>query len=229
MGYISKNIIIFMLFLFINKNLLSQEINVDLELVLAVDVSSSVDEKEYQLQVRGIAAAFRHPDVVSAIQASGGNGIAVAMVQWSDNEEQALVGGWYVIRDSADAAEYARIIRRSPRIIPGGQTSIAGALSFAIDEIENNNINSSRRVIDVSGDGRSNNGIHPMSIRDNAIDNNITINGLVILNEEPFLGGYFERSVIGGHGAFMMVAEDYRDYAAMILQKLLREIGLPVS
>ena len=229
MGYISKNIIIFMLFLFINKNLLSQEINVDLELVLAVDVSSSVDEKEYQLQVRGIAAAFRHPDVVSAIQASGGNGIAVAMVQWSDNEEQSLVGGWHVIRDSADAAEYARIIRRSPRIIPGGQTSIAGALSFAIDEIENNNINSSRRVIDVSGDGRSNNGIHPMSIRDNAIDNNITINGLVILNEEPFLGGYFERSVIGGHGAFMMVAEDYRDYAAMILQKLLREIGLPVS
>ncbi|PPR29859.1 MAG: hypothetical protein CFH32_00299 [Alphaproteobacteria bacterium MarineAlpha9_Bin2] len=229
MGYISKNIIIFMLFLFINKNLLSQEINVDLELVLAVDVSSSVDEKEYQLQVRGIAAAFRHPDVVSAIQASGENGIAVAMVQWSDNEEQALVGGWHVIRDSADAAEYARIIRRSPRIIPGGQTSIAGALSFAIDEIENNNINSSRRVIDVSGDGRSNNGIHPMSIRDNAIDNNITINGLVILNEEPFLGGYFERSVIGGHGAFMMVAEDYRDYAAMILQKLLREIGLPVS
>lgn len=218
-----------MLFLFINKNLLSQEINVDLELVLAVDVSSSVDEKEYQLQVRGIAAAFRHPDVVSAIQASGENGIAVAMVQWSDNEEQALVGGWHVIRDSADAAEYARIIRRSPRIIPGGQTSIAGALSFAIDEIENNNINSSRRVIDVSGDGRSNNGIHPMSIRDNAIDNNITINGLVILNEEPFLGGYFERSVIGGHGAFMMVAEDYRDYAAMILQKLLREIGLPVS
>ena len=229
MGYISKNIIIFMLFLFINKNLLSQEINVDLELVLAVDVSSSVDEKEYQLQVRGIAAAFRHPDVVSAIQASGENGIAVAMVQWSDNEEQALVGGCHVIRDSADAAEYARIIRRSPRIIPGGQTSIAGALSFAIDEIENNNINSSRRVIDVSGDGRSNNGIHPMSIRDNAIDNNITINGLVILNEEPFLGGYFERSVIGGHGAFMMVAEDYRDYAAMILQKLLREIGLPVS
>ena len=61
-----------------------------------------------------------------------------------------------------------------------------------------------------------------------AIDNNITINGLVILNEEPFLGGYFERGVIGGHGAFMMVAEDYRDYAAMILQKLLREIGLPV-
>ena len=98
-----------------------------------------------------------------------------------------------------------------------------------IDEIENNQFESSRKVIDVSGDGRSNNGIHPMSIRDAAIEKGITINGLVILNEEPFLGGYFERSVIGGYGAFMMVAEDYRDYAAMILQKLLREIGLPVS
>ena len=88
-------------------------------------------------------------------------------------------------------------------------------------QIEKNQFESSRKVIDVSGDGRSNNGIHPMSIRDVAIEKGITINGLVILNEEPFLGGYFERSVIGGYGAFMMVAEDYRDYAAMILLKLL--------
>ena len=226
---ILKSLSVLLIILFLNKNSFSQAITVDLELILAVDVSSSVDEEEYQLQIRGIAAAFRHPDVVAAVRASGGNGIAVAMIQWSDNEEQALVGGWHVIKDNADATEYARIIRRAKREIPGGQTSIAGVLSFAIDEIENNQFESSRKVIDVSGDGRSNNGIHPMSIRDVAIEKGITINGLVILNEEPFLGGYFERSVIGGYGAFMMVAEDYRDYAAMILQKLLREIGLPVS
>ena len=226
---ILKSLSVLLIILFLNKNSFSQAITVDLELILAVDVSSSVDEEEYQLQIRGIAAAFRHPDVVAAVRASGGNGIAVAMIQWSDNEEQALVGGWHVIKDNADATEYARIIRRAKREIPGGQTSIAGVLSFAIDEIENNQFKSSRKVIDVSGDGRSNNGIHPMSIRDVAIEKGITINGLVILNEEPFLGGYFERSVIGGYGAFMMVAEDYRDYAAMILQKLLREIGLPVS
>ena len=101
-----------------------------MELILAVDVSSSVDEEEYQLQIRGIAAAFRHPDVVAAVRASGGNGIAVAMIQWSDNEEQALVGGWHVIKDNADATEYARIIRRAKREIPGGQTSIAGVLSL---------------------------------------------------------------------------------------------------
>ena len=128
------------LVLFYNKSLLAENVYVDLELVLAVDVSSSVDEEEYQLQIRGVGAAFRHPDVIAAIESTGGNGIAVAMVQWSDNEEQALVGGWHIIKDAADAAEYARIIRRTPRIIAGGQTSIAGALSFSINEIKNNNI-----------------------------------------------------------------------------------------
>ncbi len=222
--------LIFVLGLFLNKaHLFAQNIYVDLELVLAVDVSSSVDEEEYQLQMRGVAAAFRHPDVIAAIEATGGNGIAVAMVQWSDNEEQALVGGWHIIRNTSDAAQYARIIKRAPRVIPGGQTSIAGALSFSIDQMNNNNIDSTRKVIDVSGDGRANNGVHPMNIRDLAIEQGITINGLVIINEEPFLDGYFERGVIGGRGGFMMIAEDYRDYAAMILQKLLREIGMPVS
>ena len=211
------------------KNIYSQNVYVDLELVLAVDVSSSVDEEEYQLQIRGVGAAFRHPDIIAAIESTGGNGIAVAMVQWSDNEEQALVGGWHIIKDAADAAEYARIIRRVPRVIAGGQTSIAGALTFSIDQINNNNIDSSRKVIDVSGDGRANNGVHPMKIRDIALDQNITINGLVIINDEPFLDGYYERGVIGGRGGFMMIAEDYKDYAAMILQKLLREIGMPVS
>ena len=228
---IFKNFIFIIIFVLIsfNKNLLAENIYVDLELVLAVDVSSSVDEEEYQLQIRGVGAAFRHPDVIAAIESTGGNGIAVALIQWSDNEEQALVGGWHIIRDAADASEYARIIRRLPRMIAGGQTSIAGALTFSINAMNNNNIDSSRKVIDISGDGRSNNGVHPMKIRDIAIEQNITVNGLVIINEEPFLDGYFERGVIGGRGGFIMVAEDYRDYAAMILQKLLREIGMPVS
>ena len=222
--------VLFIFFItFVYKNILAENIYVDLELVLAVDVSSSVDEEEYQLQIRGVGAAFRHPDIIAAIESTGGNGIAVGMVQWSDNEEQALVGGWHIIKDAADAAEYARIIRRAPRIIAGGQTSIAGALTFSIDQINNNNIDSSRKVIDVSGDGRANNGVHPMKIRDIALDQNITINGLVIINDEPFLDGYYERGVIGGRGGFMMIAEDYKDYAAMILQKLLREIGMPVS
>lgn len=224
------NFLIFITFItYFNKNIFAENIYVDLELVLAVDVSSSVDDEEYQLQIRGVGAAFRHPDIIAAIESTGGNGIAVVMVQWSDNEEQVLVGGWHIIKDVSDAAEYARIIRRAPRIIAGGQTSIAGALTFSIEQINNNNIDSSRKVIDVSGDGRANNGVHPMKIRDIALEQNITINGLVIINEEPFLDGYYERGVIGGRGGFVMIAEDYRDYAAMILQKLLREIGMPVS
>jgi Protein of unknown function (DUF1194). len=179
------------LVLFYNKSLLAENVYVDLELVLAVDVSSSVDEEEYQLQIRGVGAAFRHPDVIAAIESTGGNGIAVAMVQWSDNEEQALVGGWHIIKDAADAAEYARIIRRSPRIIAGGQTSIAGALSFSINEIKNNNIDSGRKVIDVSGDGRANNGIHPMNIRNLAIEENITVNGLVIIKRRTIFKWLF--------------------------------------
>ena len=77
--------------------------------------------------------------------------------------------------------------------------------------------------------GRANNGVHPMSLRDQAIEQGVTVNGLAILNEEPFLDHYFEHSVIGGAGAFLMVADDYRDFAAAIQQKLLREIGLPVA
>ena len=102
------NILIFIFFIFLfNKIIFAQNIYVDLELVLAVDVSSSVDEEEYQLQIRGVGAAFRHPDIIAAIESTGGNGIAVAMVQWSDNEEQALVGGWHIIKDAADAAGWA--------------------------------------------------------------------------------------------------------------------------
>lgn len=202
---------------------------VDLELVVAIDVSSSVDGEEYRLQTLGIAAAFRNPAVLDAIRTLGSGGIAVSVVQWSDNGEQELIGDWRVIRDEADAAAFSRSLRRAPRLIPGGQTSIAGAIRFSLEQLESNGYEGSRQVIDISGDGRANNGVHPMSLRDQAIDGGVTINGLAILNEEPFLDGYFEHGVIGGAGAFLMVAEDYRHFAAAILQKLLREIGLPIA
>ncbi len=203
--------------------------SVDMELIIAIDVSSSVDEREYRLQMGGIAAAFRHPAVLDAIGAMGPGGLAVTVVQWSDNREQASVTDWQIIRSTADAAAYSRLLRSAPRAIPGGQTSIAGAIAFAMQELESNGIESNRRVIDVSGDGRANNGVHPMTLRDLAIEQGVTVNGLAIVNEEPFLDNYFEHSVIGGVGSFLMVADDYRDFAAAIQQKLLREIGLPVA
>lgn len=202
---------------------------VDLELIIAIDVSSSVDESEYRLQMGGIAAAFRNPAVLDAIRSLGPGGLAVLVVQWSDNRQQAPVSGWRVIRSPTDATVFSRDLRAAPRAIPGGQTSIAGALKFAMEALETNGFESNRQVIDVSGDGRANNGVHPMTLRDQAIELGVTVNGLAILNEEPFLDDYFEHGVIGGAGAFLMVADDYRDFAASILQKLLREIGLPVA
>lgn len=202
---------------------------VDLELVVAIDVSSSVNGEEYRLQTLGIAAAFRNPAVLEAIRTLGPGGVAVAVVQWSDNGEQEVIEDWRVIRNEADAASFSRRLRNAPRLIPGGQTSIAGAIEFSLAQLESNGYEGSRQVIDISGDGRANNGVHPMSLRDRAIDSGVTINGLAILNEEPFLDGYFEHGVIGGAGAFLMVADDYRDFAAAMLQKLLREIGLPIA
>ena len=204
-------------------------IDVDVELVLAVDVSSSVDQNEFDLQMLGIASAFRHPDIIAAIGTIGGNGIAVALVQWSDSSEQVLLPYWHLIRNQEESLDFSRKVQYASRQIKGGQTSITGALRFAIKEIESNQFVGLRKIIDISGDGRANNGPHPMETRDIAISKGITINGLAILGEEPFLDQYFEYSVIGGRGSFIMVAEDYSDYSSAIYQKILKELGLPVA
>ena len=128
-----------------------------------------------------------------------------------------------------EAINFSREILYTPRKILGGQTSLAGAITFALDELASNKYIGTRKVIDISGDGRANTGVHPMSVRDMAIENGVTINALTILNEEPFLDEYYEYSVIGGQGSFVMVAEDYTDFATAIFQKLLREIGLPLA
>ena len=198
-------------------------------MLLAVDVSSSVDLEEFNIQMLGIANAFRHPDIIAAIGAVGNNGIAVSVLQWSDSKEQALVPGWSLIKTKEDALDFSRKVKYSARVIKGGQTSISGALRFAIEEINNNKFDGDRRIIDISGDGRANNGPHPMDLRDKALSMGITINGLAILGEEPFLDQYFEHGVIGGNGSFVMIAEDYRDYATAIYQKILKELGLPVA
>ena len=205
------------------------KIEVDLELILAIDVSSSVDEIEYQMQMQGIANAFRHPDVISAMRSSGSKGMAVALIQWSDNREQAFAVDWRHIQNQAESINFSREILYTPRKILGGQTSVAGAITFALGELASNKYIGTRKVIDISGDGRANTGVHPMSVRDMAIENGVTINALTILNEEPFLDEYYEYSVIGGQGSFVMVAEDYTDFATAIFQKLLREIGLPLA
>ena len=202
---------------------------VDLELVLAVDVSSSVDAGEYELQMSGLARAFRHPDVISAIEASMAGGVAVTVVQWSGARAQAVAVDWTRIWDADSAARFADRILGVPRTIAGGSTSISGAINFALNEIRSNAFDGARLTIDVSGDGRSNAGPLPTTLRDQALAVGVTVNGLAILNEQPFVDTYYKANVIGGPNAFVLVADDYHDFARAIVEKLVREIGLLLS
>ncbi|MEM7227000.1 MAG: DUF1194 domain-containing protein [Pseudomonadota bacterium] len=203
---------------------------VDLELILAVDTSSSVSSQEFDLQMQGLAEAFRHPSVQAAIEAAGDLGIAVAMVQWSDNRKQTVAIPWQVLRGAASAEAFAAEISRTPRFLVGGGTALGGALDFSLRQFGRNAFNGRRKVIDISGDGRTNQGAHPSRFRDEAVALGITINGLAILNEDVYVDRYYRYNVIGGTGAFVMTAQDYEDFSVAILEKLIKEIaGAPVA
>jgi len=199
--------------------------DVDLELVLAVDASSSVSAAEFELQIQGLAQAFRDSRVLQAIRASGELGLAVSLVQWSGDRKQVLAVDWALVADPEAAAAFAERLAEVPRFVIGGGTAIGDALRFALGQLDGNDFRGRRRVIDVSGDGRANQGAQPATLRDQAVDLGITINGLAILNEDAAVADYYRAQVIGGAGAFVMTANDYDSYASAILTKLLREIG----
>jgi len=208
----------------------AQEITVDLELLLAVDTSSSISKEEYELQIHGLAEAFRHPAVAAAIRAAGDYGIVVAVMQWAESKDQVMVLPWTLVRDGADAEAFAAQIDQAPRRIAGGATAIGSALEMAVAELARNGYAGLRKVIDVSGDGRANHGRLPTDSRDAAVARGITINGLAILNELPLLDRYFREQVVGGSGAFVLAADDWTDFAVAILAKLVREIsGAPLA
>ena len=203
---------------------------VQLELVLAVDVSLSVSAAEYELQVYGLAEAFRHRMVIEAIRSVGDDGIAVALVQWSDNNQQVVGVDWTWLRDRASAEAFAAKIARMPRQYEGAGTAITRALEASVGMFWRNRFVGDRKVIDISGDGVDNRGPTPRRWRDIAALAGITVNGLAILNEEENLDVYYAENVIGGTGAFVMAAADYRDFADAIVRKLIREIfGAPIA
>lgn len=203
---------------------------VDLELVLAVDASSSVSADEFDLQIKGLAKAFRNPGVLEAVQAGGDLGIAVSLMQWSDNRKQIRAIGWTPVRDESTILALADAIEATPRYLIGGGTAIGGAIQFAVRQFEDNGFDGRRRVIDISGDGRTNQGSQPSKERDRAVALGITINGLTILNEDPTIDTYYFRNVIGGTGAFVVTANDYEAYETAILTKLIREIAaVPIA
>jgi hypothetical protein len=208
---------------------------VDLELVLAIDTSTSVDDREFRLQRDGLADAFLHPDVVGAIRAAGDLGIAVTLVEWSGERRQATVAEWAHVHDATSAAVFSAAIRAAPRAL-SGFTDIAGAIRFSVARLADNAFVGRRLVIDVSGDGSSD----PVSSereRDQAVAYGITVNGLVIYNEDIDLGelanidvrDHYANHVIGGIAAFMMTADDFTDFRTAIRRKLVREITGPAT
>ena len=202
--------------------------NVVLELVLAIDVSSSVNEEEYILQMKGFAEAFRHPAVVAVIESLGSKGMVVTLIQWSGADTYVQVIDWTRINGRASAEAFAGQIENAPRLIEGGATAIGDAMLFARALIELNGYNGTRRTVDVSGDGIANQGKQPAVARALLNAENITVNGLAILNEEPRLGAYYKAGVVGGPNAFLVTATDFEDFARAIRIKLITEIDGPL-
>jgi hypothetical protein len=204
----------------------SQETEVDLALVLAIDCSFSVDANEFRLQMEGLGRAFMRDDVKAAIRKGDRQRIAVAAMQWSDETNQMVVLPWTIIAGDADADEVGAVLARMPRRLAEGGTSISTALTYGA-ALFAAAPPTGRRVIDVSSDGRNNIGPPVNAARDRIVAQGITINALVILNEWPTLDIYFEKQVVGGQAHFVIPANDYDAYAEAIYRKLLREITGP--
>ena len=198
---------------------------VDLQLVLAVDASGSVDQFRFELQKRGYVAAFRHARVLEAIRSGANNAIAVTMTQWTGPALQIQVVGWTMVGDEESAATFAAAVERAPRQLFSGGTSISGAIDHAMALFPRSPFRGGRRVVDISGDGSNNRGRPVTLARDEAIAASIGINGLPILALEPDLDRYYRDNVIGGPGAFVVVARDYETFGEAILKKLITEIA----
>jgi len=197
---------------------------VNLELVLLVDVSASVNDDEYRLQARGLATAFRSAGVLDAIRTMTPRGIAVCLVQWADGAHQHKSIDWTLLRNEGDAYRLAGDLYSMQRQIRSGHTALGDALLFALNELQTNKFEGLRRVIDLSGDGRKNDGTSLRAAREEVLGHRVTINGLAILNELPLLGKYFQRQLIGGEASFALTAQGYGDFAQAMSEKLEREI-----
>jgi hypothetical protein len=198
---------------------------VDLALVLAVDVSASVDFDEFGLMIGGYAAALRDAELLARATAGSRGAIAVALLFWAGPGARDLAVPWARISDAAEAEAVAAAIEASPRILPAGATALGEALVAAAALAMRCPFPPARRVIDVSGDGPANAGIVASAGRDAAGALGITVNALAVVHEEPELEAYYAAEVITGPGAFVQRAESYDDFADAIRRKLLRETG----
>lgn len=203
---------------------------VDSLLVLAVDASGSIDEDEFALQREGIAEAIAHPAVLAAIRSQPRGAIGIAMVEWGSPGGAATVVDWHRVSDAASAEVAAQAMRDAPRSRQS-YNAIGDALLHAAALIEAAPWAATERTIDVSGDGPDMRSRVPApEARDRVVAMGITINALAIEVGSNWRGGVlaasYERNVIGGAGAFVMRAEDRRDFARALRAKLIREVAL---
>ena len=215
------------------SSVLADETPVDVELVLAVDVSASIDGGEINLQRAGYVAALTDPRAISAMLSGPLGRVAVTYVEWSETARVTVP--WSVIESAADARRFALAVQAFP-IPKGGLTNIVNALDFSALLFEDNDIEGTRRVIDLSADGRDSKGNEPVvaAARDRALSRGIVINGLVINPQQEQsevegvkydLEGYFHEVIIGGLGAFTVVTETPEDFPRAIVNKLVLEVS----
>ena len=209
---------------------------VDLLLVLAADVSRSVDATKFQLQREGYAAAVSDPRVIDAIRSGRYGRIGLTFVEWSGTGSQRMVIDWTMVGDADAGKGFGDRLLEAPRSF-ADRTSISGAIEFAMGQLARAPFESARRTIDISGDGTNNAGRDVRSARDEALAQGLTINGMVILSETPLswnpdhtnppggLENYYRNNVVGGPGAFVMVAQNFASFGEAIIKKMIAEVA----
>jgi hypothetical protein len=203
--------------------------NVDLLLAIGVDVSRSVDAVRAAIQRDGYLNALRNPLVVRAATSGQQGAIAIVYFEWAGASLQRTVVPWTVIRSQADADAFTDALAKDPPV-SWSRTSISGAIDYAVGLFEAAPHSAPRKVLDLSGDGSNNHGRSVTEARDEAVAKGVVINGLPVINDRPNymekdLDLYYETNVIGGNGAFMMVAKSFDAFGAAIQSKLIREIA----
>ena len=206
--------------------------SVNVELVIAVDISYSMDMDELAIQREGYAQAIVSKDFLQALRAVPGSKVAVTYFEWSLSGDEKIIIPWRVIDGPESADAVAAEITKAP-VRRGSSTSISGAINFAVQLFEENPYRGLRRVIDISGDGPNNNGVPVTPVRDEAVSKGIIINGLPIMVKEPSystmdienLDWYYEDCVIGGPGSFVVAIRDRDKFSDAIRTKLLLEVA----
>jgi Protein of unknown function (DUF1194) len=221
---------------FVFAPLAARAADVDLLLVLAADVSRSIDAAKFQLQRDGYIAAISDSRVLDTIRAGRTGRIGLTFIEWSGIGAQRVVIDWMAIGDGASAKEFGDRLLESPRSF-ADRTSISGAIEFAMAQLARAPFGAARQTIDISGDGTNNSGRDVAELRDQAVAKGITVNGLAILSETPLpwnpehtnppggLQHYYRNNVIGGPGAFVMIAKNFDSFGEAIISKIIAEVA----